>query len=49
MKVNVKDQVVTDAYAIYNADSVEFLPTLPSESIGLIIHSPPFADLFSLD
>lgn len=40
---NVLDQVVTDRYAIYNADSVEVLKQLPKESIGLSIYSPPFA------
>ena len=39
----VKDQVVTDSYAIYNGDSCEVLPTIPSESIHMSIYSPPFA------
>lgn len=37
------DQVLTDDYAIYNGDSCEVLPTIPSESVGLAIYSPPFA------
>lgn len=40
------DQCVTDRYAIYNGDSCEVLPTLPDESIGLSVYSPPFAGLF---
>lgn len=39
----VNDQVITDAYAIYNGDSAEWITTIPSESIGLSIYSPPFA------
>jgi DNA modification methylase len=37
------EQVVTDRYAIYNADSCEVLPQLPDERFGLSIYSPPFA------
>lgn len=36
-------QSITDKYAIYNGDSCEVLPTLPSESVGMSIYSPPFA------
>ncbi len=39
----VIDQVITDEYAIWNGDSCEVLPTLPTESIGMVIYSPPFA------
>ncbi len=42
----VKDQIVTDQYAIYNSDCMEILPTLPDNSIGLSIYSPPFAGLY---
>lgn len=42
----VKDQVVTDQYAIYNSDCMEVLPTLPDNSIGLSVYSPPFAGLY---
>lgn len=37
------EQLITDDYAIYNGDSAEVLASLPSESIGLSIYSPPFA------
>lgn len=37
------DQTITDQYALYNGDSCEVLPTLPDESVGLVIYSPPFA------
>lgn len=37
------DQVQTDSYAIFNGDSAEVLQTLPDETIGLSVYSPPFA------
>lgn len=37
------DQVITDSYALYNGDSAEVLKTIPDESIGLSVYSPPFA------
>lgn len=43
---NVKDQIITEQYAIYNSDCMEVLPTLPSESVDLSIYSPPFAGLY---
>jgi len=43
----IKDQVVTDNYAIYNGDCMVVLPTLPSASIDLSIYSPPFAGLYN--
>lgn len=39
----VNNQTITDDYAIYNGDSCEVLPTIPSESIHHCIYSPPFA------
>lgn len=39
----VLDQVITDRYAIYNGDSAEVLQSIPNESIGHCIYSPPFA------
>lgn len=39
----VNDQVITQQYAIYNGDSAEVLATLPDESVGMAIYSPPFA------
>ncbi len=43
----VKDQVVTDEYAIYNSDCMLVLPTLEDESIDLVVYSPPFAGLYN--
>lgn len=43
----VKEQVITDNYAIYCSDCMEVLPTLPDKSIDLSIYSPPFAGLYN--
>lgn len=43
----VKDQVVTENYAIYNGDCVEVMETLPDECIDLTVYSPPFAGLYT--
>jgi DNA modification methylase len=45
--MNVKDQVITDQYAIYNGDCMEVIPTLPDASVDLSIYSPPFAGLYN--
>ena len=42
----VKAQVVTDQYAIYNADCMDVLRALPDESIHGSIYSPPFGGLY---
>lgn len=42
----INDELVTEQYAIYNADCVELMQTLPSESIDLTVYSPPFAGLY---
>lgn len=42
----IKEQLVTDDFAIYNSDCLYVLPTLPNESINLSIYSPPFAGLY---
>jgi DNA modification methylase len=42
----VADQLITDRFAIYQGDCCEVMPTLPAESIGLSIYSPPFAGLY---
>lgn len=39
----VIDQKITEDYAIYNGDSAEVLESLPDESIGCSVYSPPFA------
>lgn len=42
----VKEQVVTDRYAIYCGDCCEVMPTLPKESVHLSVYSPPFGGLY---
>ena len=43
----VKEQLVTDQFAIYNSDCMFVLPTLKSESTDLSIYSPPFSGLYN--
>jgi DNA modification methylase len=43
----VKNQIITDQYALYNGDCCEVLPTLPDESVDLSIYSPPFCGLYN--
>ena len=43
----IKDQKITDDYAIYLSDCMYVLPTLGNESIDLSVYSPPFAGLFN--
>lgn len=42
----VIDQVATDRFCAYNADCVEVVASLPSDSVGFSIYSPPFSHLF---
>lgn len=43
----IKDQVITDQYAIYCSDCMYVLPTLADASIDLSVYSPPFAGLYN--
>lgn len=43
----IQEEIVTERYAIYNADCMHVLPTLPDESIDLSVYSPPFAGLYN--
>lgn len=42
----VKDQLITDRFAIYNGDCMGIMQQLPDESIYLTVYSPPFAGLY---
>jgi DNA modification methylase len=42
----IKEQLITENYALYCADCMEVLPTLPTASIDLSVYSPPFAGLY---
>lgn len=43
----VKEQLITDQYAIYNSDCMYVMPQLKDESVDLSIYSPPFAGLYN--
>lgn len=43
----VKNQVITDSYAIYESDCMYVLPSIDKASIDLSIYSPPFAGLYN--
>lgn len=43
----IKQEKITDQYAIYNGDCIHVLPTLPDQSIDLSVYSPPFAGLYN--
>jgi DNA modification methylase len=42
----VKEQTITDRWAMYNGDCVEVMATLPDGCVDLSIYSPPFAGLY---
>jgi DNA modification methylase len=43
----IKDQVITEKYALYLSDCMYVLPTLPDASVDLSVYSPPFAGLYN--
>ncbi len=43
----VKNQKITDEYALYNGDCCEVMPKLKKNSVGFSIFSPPFCNLYS--
>lgn len=45
--MNVLDMAEGERFVLYNGDSAEVLPALPSESIDLSIYSPPFMSLYT--
>jgi DNA modification methylase len=47
MENQVKEQLITENYAIYNSDCMLVMPTLPTESIDLSVYSPPFEGLYN--
>ena len=42
----VIEQAITERYAIYNADCIEVMQTLPVDRVHLSIYSPPFGGLY---
>lgn len=47
MSTKVKNQVITDRYAIYNDDCMNVIKQLDDKSIDLSVYSPPFAGLYN--
>lgn len=45
--MNVKNQCITDNFAIYNGDSCEVMKEIPSDSVHFSVFSPPFASLYT--
>jgi len=43
----VIDQTITDRYAIYNADCIEGMKSLPANKVDMSIYSPPFCGLYN--
>jgi hypothetical protein len=45
--VAVRDQTITDRYALYNGDCIEVMPSLPDGCVDLSLYSPPFCGLYN--
>jgi len=45
--MQVKDQIHTEDYSIYNGDCMDVVTELKTESVDLIVYSPPFAGLYN--
>jgi DNA modification methylase len=43
----IKEQIITDEYALYNSDCMYVMPILSDNSIDLSVYSPPFAGLYN--
>lgn len=43
----IKDQKITDQYAIYNGDCIEVMQGLPDAKIHASVYSPPFGGLYN--
>lgn len=42
----IKNQVITNNYALYNGDCIEHMADMPDGSIDLSVYSPPFCGLY---
>jgi DNA modification methylase len=42
----VADQLITEDFALYNADCIEVMQRIPDNAIDLSVYSPPFAGLY---
>lgn len=45
--MDVKNQVITEDYAIYNSDNMFVMASMPDNSIDMSVYSPPFAGLYN--
>ena len=45
--MNVIDQYSTDRYTLINGDTTEIIKSIPDNSIGLSVFSPPFSSLYT--
>ena len=45
--MNVKDQIITDNYALYNGDCIDVVKSLSDKSVDLSVYSPPFCGLYN--
>jgi DNA modification methylase len=43
----IKEEIITEDYAIYNGDCMAVLKAMDKESIDLSVYSPPFAGLYN--
>lgn len=42
----LKDQLITDQFALYNGDCIEVMRDMPDASVDLVLYSPPFGGLY---
>lgn len=47
MDINCNSKKITSRYAVYNADTTEAIKMIPDNSMGLIVYSPPFSQLYT--
>lgn len=47
MATECLNQIITENYALYHGDCCEAIKDIPSNSIGLSVFSPPFAELYA--
>ena len=45
--MDIRNQYVTDNFALYHGDCIEVVGIIPDESVGLSVFSPPFAELYT--
>lgn len=43
----VRNQQITDQYAVYEGDCIEVMQTFPQEKVAFSLYSPPFGGLFT--